>query len=51
VMVGFLGFGGIWEIVVAAACAALLIARHGENIKRLCKGTESRFTFRRKKEA
>jgi glycerol-3-phosphate acyltransferase PlsY len=50
-MVGLLGFGGIWEITVAAACAALLIFRHRENIKRLITGEESKFSFRRKKEA
>ena len=49
VMVGLLGFGGGWEILIASACAALLIVRHRENIKRLIKGTESRFSFHRKK--
>lgn len=51
VMVGLLGFGGAVELIVAMASAALLIYRHRENIKRILKGTESKFTFRRKKEA
>jgi glycerol-3-phosphate acyltransferase PlsY len=51
VMVGLMGFGGIWEILVAAACAALLIVRHRENIKRIFTGKESKFSFHRKKEA
>ena len=50
-MVGLLGYGGIWEILIASACAALLIVRHRENIKRLVTGKESRFSFHRKKEA
>ena len=40
--------GGIFEFAAAAMCAALLIARHGSNIKRLIKGKESKLTFRRK---
>jgi glycerol-3-phosphate acyltransferase PlsY len=44
-----LGLGGPWELVVAAASAVLLISRHWENIKRLVKGKESKFSFRRKK--
>ncbi|MEL4105623.1 glycerol-3-phosphate 1-O-acyltransferase PlsY [Oscillospiraceae bacterium WX1] len=51
VMVGVLGDGGFWEIVVASLSAGLLIYRHRENIKRLFKGTESKFSFHRKKEA
>lgn len=51
VMVGLMGFGGVWELLPATASAILLIARHHENIGRLFKGTESKFTFRRKKEA
>jgi glycerol-3-phosphate acyltransferase PlsY len=42
-----LGLGGHWEIMAAAMCAVLLIARHQPNIKRLVKGEESRFSFRR----
>ena len=38
--------GGFWEITVSFLCVALLIARHGPNIKRLIKGEESRFRFR-----
>jgi glycerol-3-phosphate acyltransferase PlsY len=51
VMVGALGFGGFWEIAIASACAALLIVRHRENIKRIFTGKESKFSFHRKKEA
>jgi acyl phosphate:glycerol-3-phosphate acyltransferase len=51
IMVGLLGFGGVVEIIVALASALLLIFRHRENIKRIFKGTESKFSFRRKKEA
>ncbi|SHH93520.1 glycerol-3-phosphate acyltransferase PlsY [Sporobacter termitidis DSM 10068] len=50
-MVGLLGFGGVWEIVLSSACAALLIYRHRENIRRIFAGKESRFSFHRKKEA
>lgn len=51
IMIGLLGFGGLWEILVASASAVLLIYRHRENIKRIFNGTESKFSFRRKKEA
>ena len=44
-----LGLGGPWELVVATASAVLLISRHWENIKRLVKGEEHKFSFRRKK--
>ncbi len=43
------GLGGQWELLVATASAVLLISRHWENIKRLFKGTESKFSFRRKR--
>ncbi len=43
VMVGLLGFGGVWEILVAAACAVLLIARHGETSKGSAKGRSRNF--------
>ena len=46
-----MGLGGTWELMVAIASAVLLIFRHRENIKRLIEGKESKFSFRRKKEA
>jgi glycerol-3-phosphate acyltransferase PlsY len=46
-----MGLGGTWELIVAILSAALLIFRHKENIKRLIKGKESKFSFKRKKEA
>jgi glycerol-3-phosphate acyltransferase PlsY len=48
-MVGLLGFGGVWEILIASACTVLLIVRHRENVKRIIKGTESKFSLHRKK--
>lgn len=45
-----LGLGGVRELVVASLCAALLIARHQANIKRLCRGEESKLNLRRKRE-
>ena len=41
------GIGGFWEFVALAMCAVLIIARHQANIKRLIKGEESKFNFRR----
>jgi len=41
-----LKLGGFWEIAASIMCVALLIARHGANIKRLIKGEESRFKIR-----
>ncbi len=46
-----MGLGGSWELSLAILSAALLIFRHRENIKRLIKGEESKFSFKRKKEA
>jgi len=43
----FLDIGGHWELIPAIACAALLIARHQANIRRLIKGKESKFSFKR----
>ena len=48
--VAVVGIGGVSEIVLATMCALLVIARHGPNIRRLIKGEESRFSFRRSKE-
>lgn len=36
---------------LALLCGGLLVIKHKDNIKRLIKGTESKFSFRRKKEA
>ncbi len=48
---GLLGLGGTWELLIAILSTALLIYRHRENIKRIIQGKESKFSFRRKKEA
>ena len=45
-----LNIGGYWEFVATLLCAVLVVARHQTNIKRLVKGEESRFSFRRKKD-
>ena len=44
-----LNLGDFWEVFIACLCMTLLIARHQANIKRLIKGEESRFSFKRKK--
>jgi len=44
-----IGIGGYWELLATSMCAVLLIARHEANIRRLVKGEESRFSFRRTK--
>ena len=44
-MIGLLGLGGIWELLIAIASAALLIIRHRENIKRILNGTESKLVI------
>ena len=40
--------GGVYEFLAVAMSAVLLIARHQANIKRLVRGEESKFSFRRK---
>ena len=42
-----LQLGGFWEIIAATMCAALVLIRHEANIKRLIKGEESKFSFRK----
>ncbi|MCL2401898.1 MAG: glycerol-3-phosphate 1-O-acyltransferase PlsY [Oscillospiraceae bacterium] len=44
-----LGIGGWKELIAAALCAILIIARHHPNIRRLIKGEESKLNFQRKK--
>ena len=43
----FFGVGGTWELVAISMCVLLLIARHQGNIRRLLKGEESKFVFRK----
>ena len=43
-----LDLGGSYEFIALLMCAALLIARHQGNIKRLIKGEESKFSFRKR---
>lgn len=39
---------GVWyEVLIAACCGALLIARHKDNIVRLIKGEERKFSFKK----
>jgi len=40
--------GSYWEFTATLMCAILLIARHEANIRRLIKGEESKFSFRKK---
>jgi len=46
----FIGIGGYWELLATSLSAALLILRHEANIRRLVKGEESKFRFRRRNE-
>jgi len=41
--------GGVRELIAMTMCALLLITRHQPNIKRLIKGEESKFSFKRAK--
>ena len=41
-----------WTVLVTSSILSILvIARHWQNIQRLCRGTESKFTLRSKKKA
>jgi glycerol-3-phosphate acyltransferase PlsY len=44
-----LNLGDYWEFTATFLCAVLIIVRHQANIRRLIRGEESRFSFRRKK--
>ena len=41
------GLGGFWELTALLMCSVLLIARHEGNIRRLIRGEESKFKFRK----
>lgn len=43
-----LGIGTIADMIVIILCVLLIIVRHAENIKRIVKGEESKFSLRRK---
>ena len=47
VLLGFLGSHWL-TVAMVAACALFMTWRHKENIKRLCKGTESKFYLKHK---
>ncbi len=49
-VVGFL-YQNVLLTVLAFCCGGLLVVKHKENIKRILKGTESKFSLHRKKEA
>jgi len=44
-----LRIGGLPEFIAMSMCALLLIARHHQNINRLIKGEEPKFSFKRSK--
>jgi len=48
-LVGLLGLGGIWELLIAITSAVFLVVRHRENIKRLLNGMETKFSIHRQK--
>lgn len=49
-VIGFL-YQDVLLTVLALFCGGLLVVKHKENIKRILKGTESKFSLHRKKEA
>lgn len=44
-----LGIGGVSEFIVTILCAALVVIRHKENIKKLVSGKESKLNLKREK--
>ena len=49
IVLAIIGCDG-WEVILASVIlSALVIARHWQNIVRLCKGTESKFHLKSKK--
>jgi glycerol-3-phosphate acyltransferase PlsY len=47
ILVYALGIGGTREIIVSVLSVLLLVFRHRENIRRLIRGTESRFKIKK----
>jgi glycerol-3-phosphate acyltransferase PlsY len=48
VMLAILGAESVYVIIISAASALLVVVRHKENFKKLIKGTESKFTLKKK---